>query len=389
MALSGPAASAWADSPIKGVEADYHYSTYSEDDLDTSKGLAGGETSRYEIQMHQFSLRAPVGERWDVGIDMVHETMSGASPQYVVPDAAGKPIQVMSGASIDDQRNDLLVKWNRYFDNGRLGLSSGYSSENDYRAINLGVDGETHFNEGNTTLSVGLGMSVDAIEPTDANLFATRPDDETKQSYSVLLGLSQILNRATLLQTSVTYKHSRGYLSDPYKSMFVVGGTFLPDERPDVRNQLSWLSRFRGHVRELQGTLHADYQFHIDDWGISSHTFELAWYQSLWDTVQIVPSLRYYSQSQAFFYAPFYDADRPDGLRSSDYRLSPYGALSWGIKADAQFHDWPFQMNGSWGAMFSWERYLSSGSFALGGVAVENPGLVSFHLFSFSLRARF
>ncbi len=378
MALSGPAASAWADSPINGVEADYHYSTYSEDDLDTSKGLAGGETSRYEIQMHQFSLRAPVGERWDVGIDMVHETMSGASPQYVVPDAAGKPIQVMSGASIDDQRNDLLVKWNRYFDNGRLGLSSGYSSENDYRAINLGVDGETHFNEGNTTLSVGLGTSVDAIEPTDANLFATRPDDETKQSYSVLLGLSQILNRATLLQTSVTYKHSRGYLSDPYKSMFVVGGTFLPDERPDVRNQLSWLSRFRGHVRELQGTLHADYQFHIDDWGISSHTFELAWYQKM-GRLTLVPSTRYYTQTAAKFYVPYFNVLPAISDYSNDFRLSAYGSLTLGFKAEYALR---LKWTGGHDLILAlaFDRYFSSEDLAWVNDPQEAPGLVSYSI---------
>ncbi|MEE9279519.1 MAG: hypothetical protein V3V67_05045, partial [Myxococcota bacterium] len=109
MALSAPAASVWADEPIDRYSAEYHYSTYSEDDLEASKGLAGGETSRYEIEMHQFSLRAPWRGRWDLAVDVVHETMSGASPQYVVPDAAGAPVQVMSGASISDERNDLLV----------------------------------------------------------------------------------------------------------------------------------------------------------------------------------------------------------------------------------------------------------------------------------------
>ncbi|MEE9279624.1 MAG: DUF3570 domain-containing protein, partial [Myxococcota bacterium] len=318
--------------------------------------------------------------------DVVHETMSGASPQYVVPDAAGAPVQVMSGASISDERNDLLVSLNRYFDNGRLGFSTGFSSENDYAAINLGMDGETHFNEGNTTLSGGVGMSYDTIEPTDAGLFTTRPDEEDKQSYSLHLGLSQILNRASLLQTSVTYRHSRGYLSDPYKQVFVVGGVFLPDERPEVRNQLSWLSRFRGHVRELGGTLHADYQFHIDDWGISSHTFGLAWYQKL-GRLTLTPSTRYYSQTAAKFYEPYFLALPTITQYSSDFRLAAYGSLTLGIKAEYAI---PLRWTGGHDLVFvlAFDRYISSEDLSLAKDAQEAPGLVSYSIFTLGVSLR-
>ena len=67
-----------------------------------------------------------------------------------------------------------------------------------------------------------------------------------------------------------------------------------------------------------------------------SHTFELAWYQTLFDRLLIVPSVRYYSQGQADFYAPFCAAPRRDGFRSSDYRLSAFGATRGGSSSNTR-----------------------------------------------------
>jgi hypothetical protein len=149
---------------------------------------------------------------------------------------------------------------------------------------------------------------------------------------------------------------------------------------------VSWLTRYRRHVPQVAGTLHADYRFYADSWNITSHTAELAWYQTLWESLQIVPTLRYYSQSQADFYAVFYTAPRADGYYSSDYRLSPYGAFSWGIEAEYRVREWA---RADWLATLSWQQYASDGDLALGHVSVENPGLVSYHVFSVGLKASF
>ncbi len=390
LALSGVASRASADTPIERIITDYNFSQYREDELDRSKGLPLGETARYEVDMHQFSLRAPVPwtERVDFGIELLHETMSGASPWYIVPDAAGTPIQVMSGATIEDERNDVMVNLNYYYDNARLGFGSGYSDENDYSALNFVLDGETHFNEKNTTLSGGLGVSFDEIEPTDAELFTTRPASEDKKSYSVYLGLAQLLSRRSIVQSTLTYRFSDGYLSDPYKQMFVIGGIFLPDSRPDSRHQFSWLTRFRRHVEELDGTLHFDYQFHIDDWDINSHTIELAWHQTLWDALKLIPSARWYSQSEAEFYVPYFVTNPGPGEYSADFRLSAYGAVGVGLKAEYTFRT-RFTGDIDWRATIAWEKYVSSSDFSHADASVESPGLVDFDVLTFGFSVRY
>lgn len=389
LALSGVARIAAADTPIDQVYTSYSFSSYDEDELETSKGLPLADGERYSVSTHQALLAAPLTERIDFSLEVTHETMSGASPWYTVPDAAGAPIQVMSGASIEDQRDDFLLKTNYYLENARLGFASGYSSENDYSAINLGFDGETHFNEKNTTLSGGFGLSLDEIEPTDADLYPTRPSHESKQTYSLNLGLSQILNRRSIVQSNLSYAFGTGYLSDPYKQVFAVGGVFFSDERPDSRHGLAWLTRYRRHIEEFEATMHLSYQYYLDTWGVSSHTIEASWYQSYGDDLQITPTVRYYTQTEADMYVNYLPLGATGGGEySSDYRLSSYGALGLGVKAEYALRtSWLADID--WKLKLSYERYLSSADLAFSSPNVEAPGLVSFDVVSIGISAEF
>jgi len=384
LALPGLARTAVADSPPAEPHSDYRYSRYAEDALRSSNVATGGERDRYEIDIHQFRVESSITDRIGVGIDLSHEAMSGATPWYVTPDTNGDPVQVMTGATIDEARTDVLVAGDYYYELGKVTLSGGISDENDYLAVNGGLGGERHFNDKNTTLSGGVGLSYDQISPVDTERFPTRPEHENKQSYNGYVALSQVLGDSTVAQTSLKYQHARGFLSDPYKLAFVAG---VPetDERPGTRNQFSSLTRLRHHFRALEGSLHLDYTFYADDWELYSHTVELAWHQTLFDRFRLIPSVRYYSQSQADFYAPYYNVARSDGLRSSDYRLSPFGAYSYRIQAEFPFEFWEFH----WHVAAAFERYVSDADVALESVSLANPGLVSYNLFTVGLTARF
>jgi hypothetical protein len=385
LALPGLAGSAHADAPEGRYSGSYAFSLYREDDLPASK-LSTGSPERYTIDSHQFKVEGPIGGRSDLGLAVTYETMSGASPWYVAPGADGRPVQVMSGATIEEQRVDALATGNYYFDNARAGLSGGFSVENDYTSVNGGVEGETHFWEKNGTLTGGLGFSYDMVEPTDAAFYG-RVSSETRGSIAGTAALSRVLSRSSVLQSSLTYQHQRGYLSDPYKLVFTQLDGNVPDSRPSQRNQFTWLNRYRKHFSSLGSSLHADYQFYIDDWQLQSHAFELAWHQALWEAFRIVPSLRYYSQSSADFYGPYFVTLAPGQDASSDYRLSPYGALSWRIRGEVRLRGWPFDAD--WSASVGFERYVSSADLALSDVSVENPGLVSFNVVSVGLIGRF
>lgn len=377
------AGSAAADAPPQEYSADYSYSQYREDKLSGSK-LASGSRDRYEVDMHQLQLAGPLGDRIRLTLDVAHETMSGASPWRVTRDlTTGEPLQVMTGATIDDARTDVLLGGNYYFDRSTLGIGVGTSQEKDYQSYNGVVSGTRDYNEKNTTLSGGLGYSYDIIEPTQ-EAGVLRVDRETKNSVDLFLALSQILGHKTTFQLSGNYQGQFGYLDDPYKQVEIIGVPTM-DTRPDDRHRFAIQGRLRRHVEWINGTFHFDYTYSYDTWSIEAHTFDAAWYQSLFGLARIIPSIRYYSQSQADFYAPFYLSAPSGSEASSDYRLSPYGAISYRIRGEIRVQVFDLDV----GINAGFERYESAGDLAIGKVATENPGLVSFNLWSVGFNGRF
>ena len=367
-----------------GFTAEYRYSRYTEGDLPASKIQAGNEQDRMEIEAHLIHLGGPLTNRIQLDLDVAHEVMSGATPWYIEPDGtSGAPLQVMTGATVDDQRTDGLLKSTLLFDRGTAALATGVSVENDYLSVNGGLSGERFFNEKNTTLAGGIDFSYDFIEPTDPELF-NRTDEEEKQTALIFGGISQVLSKNVAVQSTLQYQFANGFLSDPYKRVYV-DGAIVNDARPDQRHQFSWLTRYRHHVEFLRATLHADYRLFLDDWGTNAHTIELAWYQTLWQSFRLIPSFRYYTQSQADFYAPYFQGPRGDGYYTSDYRLSPFGAISWRIKAETRFQVWSFD----WIANISYEQYTSGDDLAIKKVDVENPGLLNYDLLSVGFTTRF
>src|SRR5258705_7235312 len=161
-----------------------------------------------------------------------------------------------------------------------MGTGGVDPKENASTTMSFGFDGERHFNEKNTTLSGGFGLSVDELTPTDADIYPTRPELKHKQSYSGYLGLSQVISRRFILQGNFNYNMHFGYLSDPYKEVKLVGAVndLLGDFRPNMRQQFALGLRGNLHLEEIEATIHSSYQYYRDTWGISSHSAELAWY---------------------------------------------------------------------------------------------------------------
>jgi hypothetical protein len=363
------------------IQTDYMYARYAEADLARDK-VAGDTRERYEIDTHLFRVAAPVGDQAVVA-SFTYETLSGASPWWVQPDADGRPVQIMSGASIREERADVQLTWALPLAGIDWGLSVGYSKEDDYEATNGGVEFEYTPEGASYTVTGGIGYSYDRLTPTVGASSTDVIRKADKDSFSAYGGVSWILNAQTVLQTALSYGLHDGYLSDPYKRAFIVDAAdTVRDSRPGERHQFSASAKLRHYLPQFAAALHADYRYYVDDWEIEAHTLELAWHQILGDSWRITPGLRWYSQSQADFYAPFYQTRRGDGLAASDYRLSPYGAIALRLDArKALPQDWEI------GAGIEW--YEASGDYAIGSVRVENPGLVEYLNFSFRLGKRF
>ena len=340
------------------------FSNYREGDIPRYL-VAGGDNRRYDIDILQFSMLAPVGRNWSVDLNLSKETMSGASPWGTVMGSDGKPDVIMSGATIQDSRTEVSVSATRFGEgNSSASLTLTRSREDDYEANAVSATGEWTFNHDLTTLSLGTSYSNDDIEPTDAAVFG-RVRKEKRRSRSASLGGSQVIDRFSALQAGLSVTEDSGYLSDPYK---------LRDVRPEERLEWALAIRYRRFLDPANAALHMDYRYYDDDWGIASHTLHTSWYQTVGTAFQVVPNFRYYTQSEADFFRPIDDFSLPPEVsQSSDFRLSAYGAFTLGLKGIVQ--------QPTWSVTISADRYLGSEKYGLAS-GTEHPARLSFTLVS-------
>ncbi|MGX2030564.1 DUF3570 domain-containing protein [Methylocaldum gracile] len=266
-----------------------------------------------------------------------------------------------------------------YFDEATLALSGGYSLEPDFKSSFGSINLSHEFNQKHTTVSAGYSLTSNdisrgTVHSTDSEHSHDNDDSpnypelrEESVFHGFSTSIAQVLGKNTLFQGTASYTNQSGYLTNPYKYVYVrgeitpeeyyeisqakagtidwksvtnlevVGIELFRERRPDERNQWAFSGRLNRHIPALDASLHFDYRYYFDDWGIDSHTFELKWYQPLPFGIMAAPSIRYYSQSQADFFAPYFLAPRADGYYSSDFRLSGFGALSGGITFSKQF----------------------------------------------------
>lgn len=353
----------------------YRYNHYDENPL-PGELLADGSPDRYTIDSHQLRVVEQLDGQWTLVVDALHETMSGSSPWFVLPDPTLGAVQVMSGATIREQREEIVAAFTRLDEDVSHSFGAGWSTEDDYDAKSLFYTGELE--RGHTTWSWGLSHSDDRLSPSDAAEFG-RVAHADKRSTSVSAGWTRVLNRDALLQTGVQWTRQSGYLSDPYKQV-LVGGLLEFDLRPDARRLFAWTTRLRQYFEGSEGALHADYRYFRDDWEIESHTLDLAWHQPLGSGWEIAPSVRYYSQEAAEFYGPVFDTVPGEEAWSSDFRLSTYGALAWRLALTWR--------GAQWTATASAETYDSDRSLAISGSGPEAPGLVDFERFALGIERR-
>lgn len=350
-----------ADAPPADSSLSYKVSNYQEDDLSRAESPFG-DLGRYDIDVHQFQYISPIGRNFSLQIDANYEDLSGASPWFTTLGPDGSPIVNLSGASgIEDSRAEVAIGTRYYLENGSIGGNIGYSEEDDYRATYGGISGERSFNNDLTTISIGLSYSSDDIFPTDAEIF-NRVISEDKSSTSAVVSVSQIINQVSTFQTAFSITEQSGYLTDPYK---------LVDNRPDEKTQIAWSNSYRRFVRGADAALHVNYRFYHDDFGVTSHTADMSWHQNLGSSFQVIPMLRYYTQSAANFFTNVDDFTRPaTDFQSSDYRLSAFGAVSGGLTLRTSFGDWDASLTG--------ERYLANEKYSAFNVSQPSTALVRY-----------
>lgn len=348
--------------------------------FDTAFLYYGESDARVKAGEGIFSARKAFDTDEYLDLKITFDTLTGASPTGAVPQPTVQTYTRPSGEGsyqvepgvtpLDDTFKDTRVQLNAQWtqpvaDDYIVSTGAHFSKEFDY--LSLGFNGTIarDFNQKNTTVSAGFSFSHDSITPEGGRPFAfasmptgtgenddddggedehdrTRQNgDGTKNIVDVLFGVTQVINRQTIMQFNYSYSASNGYLTDPFKMLSVVDNQgitqdLLFENRPDKRTKHSfyWQTKYHfGNDAAFTPVLDFSYRYMTDSWDIASHTLDTKLRFDFDNGTYLEPHVRYYQQTGAEFYQPFLNQGQQlPNFASADHRIGEFTAYTVGVK---------------------------------------------------------
>ncbi len=306
-----------------------------------------------------------------LNLKMVLDSLTGASPNgatatdvpqtFTRPSGKGSYIVEAGEIPLDDTFQDtrgaFSIGWEQPINRlTRVSVGGYVSAEYDYSSVAVNAGISRDFNKRNTTLSAAISFSADQWDPEGGipiPFASMAPAGEEpprlgstddKTITDLVFGLTQVINRRTLMQWNYSLSRSSGYLNDPFKIISVIdaqsGETldYVYENRPEDRTKHSLYWKTKYHLQRGD-TLDFSYRYMIDDWDIDSHTFDFYYRWNMSERYYFEPHARYYQQSAADFYQHSLLDGEAAGLKeaSADYRLAELDGITLGGKFGVKF----------------------------------------------------
>ncbi len=357
---------------LETTEIDFLSSYYTQDG-DNAAVSGGTGTEELTDVTATFVVSIPLNEDDILTIDAGVSAYTSASSSNINPfdDGTASPFQASSGASSGDVWSNLTASYSHssHDRNDIWSAKLSVSTEYDYFSLGFGGSYTKLFNEKNTEFSISANVYLDtwnAIYPIELRPFGengnginnplfsqntitgnqnyspifTEFKDESRNSYSVGFGLSQILHKNVQGSLSVDLVKQDGLLSTPFQRVYFsdVADSFIEDfqladaieQLPDSRFKVAIGGRLNWYLSE-SFTVRTFYRYYFDDWGINSHTASIEIPFKLSDKFTLYPSYRFYNQTAADYFYPYETALSSYEFYTSDYDLSKYSSNQFGF----------------------------------------------------------
>jgi hypothetical protein len=321
--------------------------------ISVSKNLGGDKILSGKITMDTLSGASHNG----AAISDYEQTFSSPSGEDTYTIAAG---DVPLDPNFEDERNSFSLQMSQPLSRVmNIEYGAAYSTEFDYKSLSFNASLMRDFNQRNTTLSAGVSYAQDEISPRDGlpDLYSlmsenTKSGSDTKTTVDLLMGVTQVINRSTIMQFNYGFGNSSGYHNDPYKIVSIISDAtgapldYLFESRPDSRTKHSLYWQTKHHFEN--DMIDFSLRLMVDDWGVNSQTLDMHYRWNISDSNYLEPHVRYYTQSAADFYeeqisnegltadqlATKYQNESRDV--SADYRLGNMDATTVGVKWGAK-----------------------------------------------------
>jgi hypothetical protein len=308
-------------------------------------------------------------------------------------DVIGSPWISSTGASRSDVWVNVNADYSHSSDdrNTIWNADLSFAVEYDYSSIGFGGGLTKLFNEKNTTVGISAKVYLDTwdpIYPTELKAYVDVNGNQNqgffngvkildhngntstnwspvdgfgliknkgRNSYSVSLSFSQILNKNTQFSIFLDVVKQQGWLANPLQRVYfgdvdnyyIGNASSIPNytsssnrdvfqladdiERlPSNRLKIPIGFRLNYFINEVV-SLRTYYRYYFDDWGVQSNTASIELPIKISDKFTLYPSFRYYDQTQADYFAPYEEHLSTSDFYTSDYDLSKFSANQYGF----------------------------------------------------------
>ena len=338
-----------------------------EDHLDVKYQLYHEEHNRVEVRTSSFEVEKSLTASLTAKGEMVYDSISGATPTGGPPPPGKTQVPL---AQTHDIRRAGSFQLSQKLGRHLLTPQIAYSTENDYESYGFSLTESFEFNQKNTTLTLGVGQTMDRLLNANTPYVGSRTIKH-KDTSDLLLGVSQLLGKRTILTANLTLGTMHGYLADPYKGIHFDASTpfFGPaylfgERRPGHKTRQVGYASLRHFLPWADASIEGSYRIHHDSFGIWAHTATVAWYQNIGRRLSLQPMVRYHNQTAADFYYPtvpaslgfpIFPGPKLPQFYSADYRISSLHSWTYGMKVT-------FRLLDQWWLEASYRRYDMRGN---------------------------
>jgi len=340
-------------------------------------GLLGYSETKGRVQAIEpaLLLNAKLSDDQAWSTKLVFDSLTGASPNGALNSEQPQTFTSPSGSEtyiispsqqplynqFRDTRINLSTSWTAPLSRlWKYNLGFNGSTEYDYLSLGLNASLTKESEDKNQSWSVGLAYTSDSINPvggvptplaqmrSPSQGVLRSGGSESKVTYDLLMGLTQVINHRWIIQSNVSLGVSSGYMNDPYKFVTIFDDTnsatlgnptsYIHEARPRDRFKRSLFVSSKNHFKT--GILTVSYRYLNDDWGLSSHTGEASFNFSLSHSWRLEPSFRYYAQSAVDFYQlALGESQQIPQEITADYRLGDLNTIAPGLKIIRKLED--------------------------------------------------
>jgi hypothetical protein len=256
------------------------------------------------------------------------------------------PATISSASSHDTRYYPSITLSKKDNKGNNFGLGLSFSKEFDYLSYGVGGNYSRTSKDNNREFSVHLQSYFDrwtVIYPIElrppgggySGHGGSRKDNvpntyKPRDSYSSSFSYAWTINKRFQMMALLDLIYQTGLLATDYQRVYFTNNTERIENLPDNRFKFP-IGLRANYFWGDRVILRAYYRYYIDDWGIKAHTASLEVPVKITPFLSISPFYRYYSQSQALYFAPYAMHAGADIYYTSDYDLSQLQSHFFGL----------------------------------------------------------